>query len=108
MTKLRLLTGLLAILGVFGAPAASQAGGIGGVHIVKYFVSGSTNLPFRIHTSPAPTDCPGGFFYVEWTEPNYQTFVSGLITAYAQNKSVSITYAIGTGGYCRVMEYQVE
>jgi hypothetical protein len=104
---IRTLAGALVLAAALVAPTVSQAGSLSGVRITKYYVSSSNNLPFRVYTDVAPADCPGGFMYVEFTEPAYQTYVSGLLSAQAQNKIVTFSYVIGSGGFCRITEYQV-
>ena len=104
--KSRILLCAVAAAATLALPTTSEAGGVAG-YISKYYVSMSTNLPFRVFMATPPADCPSDFLYIEWSEPNYPTYVSGLIAAYSQHKSVTINYAIGSGGYCRIMEYEV-
>ncbi len=76
-------------------------------HLNSYFLSGPGNLPFRVYLDTDTPDCPAKLFYVDFNNPNYQAYVSGLLTAYSMQKTVIITYATGTGGYCSILEYQV-
>lgn len=97
------LCAVAAFLGVSNtADAAAYTG-----HIISYFLSAPNNLPFRVYLDIDTPACPAKLFYVDFNHPNYQAYVSGLMTAYSLNKSVIITYTIGQGGYCLIQEYQV-
>jgi hypothetical protein len=88
-------------------PAVSHADQVTG-KIQKFFVSTSNNAPFRVTMqSITLSQCGGNFLYVDYAEPTFQTYVSGLMTAYAQGKTVTLIYTVQTGGWCRVMEYEV-
>ncbi|MDV6331298.1 hypothetical protein [Asticcacaulis sp. 201] len=75
--------------------------------LASYFLSGPSNLPFRVYLDTSTPNCPGNLFYVDINNANYQAYVSGLLTAFSMQKSVIITYTVGTGGYCAISEYQV-
>lgn len=76
-------------------------------HLASYFVSNPSNLPFRVYLDVDTPNCPERLFYVDINNPNYQTYVSGLLTAYSLNEQILITYAPGSGGYCQIVEFQV-
>jgi hypothetical protein len=97
---------LCAVLAFLGASSTANAAAYSG-HIVSYFLSGPTNMPFRVYLDIDTPACPAKMFYVDFNHPNYQAYVSGLITAYSLNKTVIISYTTGQGGYCLIQEYQV-
>ena len=76
-------------------------------HLNSYLVSVPSNMPFRVYLDVDTPACPGKLFYVPIDNPNYQAYVSGLLTAYSLNEQVAITYAPGSGGYCQILEFQV-
>ena len=97
---------LCAVLTFLAASSTANAAVYSG-HITSYFLSGSTNMPFRVYLDISTPACPGQLFYVDFNHPNYQAYVSGLITAYSLNKTVHLSYTTGQGGYCLIQEYQV-
>jgi len=90
----------MAIAGI--ASAGSYTG-----HLTSYFVSVPSNLPFRVYLDGQTPNCPANLFYVDSSNPNYQAYVSGLLTAFSMQKTVIITYTVATSGYCSISEYQV-
>lgn len=102
----RIVLFLCAVAACLGASGTANAAAYKG-HIVSYFLSGPTNFPFRVYLDIETPNCPSKLFYVDFNHPNYQAYVSGLITAYSLNKNVNITYTTGQGGYCLILEYQV-
>ena len=102
----KLMAGLLA-LALGAAIAGSASANVYTGHLIGYFLSGPSNLAFRVYLDSATPNCPEKLFYVDMTHPNYQAYVSGLLTAFSMQKTVLITYAAGTGGYCTIIEYHV-
>lgn len=95
-----------AVAAFLGASSTANAAVYSG-RIISYFLSAPNNLPFRVYLDIDTPACPAKLFYVDFNHPNYQAYVSGLMTAYSLNKTVLITYATGQGGYCLIQEYQV-
>jgi hypothetical protein len=51
-------------------------------------------MPFRISLDNAPTtECAMGILYVDFTNQNYQAYVSTLLLAYSQGKQITLYYA---------------
>jgi len=82
--------------------AASYTG-----HIANYFVSLPTNMPFRVYLDLETPDCPNRLFYVDFNSANYNAYVSGLLTAFSMQKTITISYTISSNGYCLISEYRV-
>lgn len=99
---------LLVTAGQAGAQVLSGSGKITGV-----FMASPGNMPFRISLDNAPAQCAHGILFVPFDQPNYQAYVSGLLTAYAQGKTVTVyytpNYAIAgqTLSACTILEYGI-
>jgi len=61
--------------------------------ITSIFLSMPGNLPFRIALDNPPPECAGGLLYVDMGNANYQAYVSTLLVAYTQGKSIIVYYA---------------
>lgn len=102
----RIVIFLCAVAAFLSASTTANAASYTG-HISSYFLSATNNLPFRVYLDINTPNCPGQLFYVDFNNPNYQAYVSGLMMAYSLNKNVVVTYATGQGGYCQILEYHV-
>lgn len=78
--------------------------------IKSIFVSGGENYGFRITIYSAGgedqlTGCSYHFAYVNSTDDNYQTKVSALLVAYAQQSAMNVTISRGGDNYCHIVEF---
>ncbi len=103
--KLKSIIGIMAACFLVATPGLASATAITG-HITKLYVSTPTNLPFRVFLDTT-TSCPGGFFYVDGSSANYQVYVSTLMLAYSQGKSVQLTYDIDASNWCVIRDMAV-
>ncbi len=84
----------------FAQTTATKSG-----RILALFFSSPGNGSFRVTLDTPLTGCAGNFAYVNTTFGNYEAYVSGLLSAQAQNKVVNLTYSIQGDGYCTLLEY---
>jgi hypothetical protein len=96
------LSALLCVSGLFLLPQIASADTING-HIATLYVSTPTNLPFRVILD-TPTTCQASFFYVDGSSPNYQVYVSALMLAYSQGKTVRLVYQVDANNWCEIRE----
>lgn len=90
---------------LFLLPQMASADTING-HITALYVSTPTNLPFRV-IMDTPTTCQASFFYVDGSSPNYQVYVSVLMLAYSQGKTVRLVYQVDANNWCEIKEIGV-
>ena len=96
-----LATLLVALAGATPANALEGATG----KIKGFYFSSPGNLAFRVTLDSTLTQCAGNFVYVESTFGNYQAYVSGLMLAQSQNKTITIIYNVKSNGYCELVEF---
>ncbi|HWW24729.1 MAG TPA: hypothetical protein VNZ85_02410 [Caulobacter sp.] len=98
---------LLMTAGQAGAQTLSGSGRITGV-----FMASPGNMPFRISLDTS-VQYAHGILFAPFDQPNYQAYVSGLLMAYAQGKTVTVyytpNYAVAgqTLNACTILEYGV-
>jgi hypothetical protein len=90
-----------------GAATGASAQGIQtkSGRISAVFFSSPGNSAFRISLDTELTLCTANFVAVEPSFGNYQAYVSGLLSAQAQNKVVNIVYTVQPNGFCTLLEY---
>ena len=108
----KLLTSLaLAFAVIGGSPAMAGPTSASGI-INSTWLSGGSNLAFRIYLSQAGADqlsaCQYGFAYLNTSDDNYQAKVANLLTAYALKKNVSLEGIVTeSNGFCRIVDFRV-
>ena len=78
--------------------------------IKSIFVSGGANYGFRITIYSASgedqlSDCFYHFAYVNSADDNYQTKLSALLVAYAQQSALNVTISKESDNSCHIVEF---
>ena len=74
-------------------------------HIMSTFSSSPGNYSFRIYLDTQTPGCTDSFLYTNSADGNYNTYVASLISAYYGGRSVLVTYAPDSGGFCHIIEF---
>jgi hypothetical protein len=98
---------LVAAIGIlFTVPCSAQTVSKAG-KITRIAIFDSGNFAFRIYLSNPAPECADGFLYVETSDPNYDGYTAGLLTAASTNKSVLVQSRL-QNGFCRIVNYHID
>ena len=102
------LSGALVIALACSSPASAYTYWQGKLATVWFSSPG--NFAFRVYNDPATPlpGCTANFAYIETTNPNYQVYVSALMTAFTTGKTVHLTYTVDSQGFCSIVEGSVD
>jgi hypothetical protein len=96
---------LCCVLLAWATPASAQTVTKSG-HVQRYWMFQGQNYAFRVFLDVPTPECAEGFFYTNVSDDNYQSYVSGILAAALNHKSMTI-YANVDNGYCHLYSVDV-
>lgn len=74
-------------------------------------LSYSNNFAFRIFFANVGSEpfasCNNQFAYINTSDDNYQAKASALLSAYAQQRTVWVSYIVDGSGYCQITDFTI-
>lgn len=109
MKKSRIISAIFSSVAISAmALSTSASAGFHSGTISTLFASGPYNYALRVQLNAPETEtCNYHFYYVNFSDGNYQVYVSLLTTAFAAGKTVALTSETDANGFCHIVEFSV-